>query len=226
MKSSRHPINTIFFDLDGTLIDTEASAAQAIRLCFADWGITVSETDSSYVTGRTWAAAFSYLFSKYPLPLPPEQATEAMMRKYRETLETELVVVPGAVSAVRSLSEASYPLALISGSGRQEILWALRKLGILEHFRVVLGAEDYPRSKPEPDGYLKALNLLGASPERVLVFEDSQAGIASARAAGLWVVAITGTNHFAQDTSHAHRHIPDLSVINEKWVAEFHSKSV
>ncbi|OFZ20991.1 MAG: hypothetical protein A2X94_06555 [Bdellovibrionales bacterium GWB1_55_8] len=209
----------VLFDLDGTLIDTEPSAARAVKSCFENWGIKVSLEDAAFVTGRTWEAALSYLFSKYTPPVSIAAATSMILDQYRQTLKTELIVVPGGVEAVHSIGEA-YPLALVSGSHRSEIEWALGKLGILSRFSAVLGAEDYPSSKPAPDGYLKACSLLGVDPKRCLIFEDSDAGIASALNAGGWVVAITGTNHFRQNTSGAHLQIPDLSHVTRQWVAD------
>ena len=72
-------IQTVIFDLDGTLIDTEATAAQSIRECFASWKIDLKNEDSSYVTGRTWESAFKYLFSKYSIPIPENDAKKLMM---------------------------------------------------------------------------------------------------------------------------------------------------
>lgn len=210
-------ISSILFDLDGTLIDTEPSAAQAIRDSFAKWGIQINASDATYVTGRTWASAFVFLFEKYSLPIPEAQAENEILGAYRERIQEKLHIVPGSVQAVKSLAQR-YRLGLVSGSHRQEILWALKKLGIFAHFQVILGAEDYPKSKPEPDGYLKAFELFQASPRSSLIFEDSQAGIASARRAGAWVVAITGTNHFRQNTKEAHHEIPDLSCVTIPWV--------
>jgi HAD superfamily hydrolase (TIGR01509 family) len=225
MKNQKNlsEIEWVVFDLDGTLIDTEPSAAKAIHRTFLDWGITVTAEDASFVTGRTWDSAFQYLFSKYPLPLPREEAVQKVLENYRLSLENELTIVPGSVQAVHSLA-ARYPLGLVSGSHRREILWALEKLGIRQHFKVVLGAEDYPRSKPAPDGYLAAISEMSFTAQGTLIFEDSNAGIASARAAGAWVVAITGTNHFKQDISQAHHHIPDLSKVTADWVKELGKK--
>jgi HAD superfamily hydrolase (TIGR01509 family) len=215
MKKNR--IQSIIFDLDGTLIDTEPSAALAITESLLSWNIAVEPEDSNYVTGRTWESAFSYLFKKYPLPLPEAEAKRHILEHYRATIERTLTPVPGSVEAVTALA-ASYPLGLVSGSNRNDILWALQKLNIRSHFKVILGAEDYPRSKPQPDGYLKAIETLGHAPESCLVFEDSTAGISSARAAGLWVVAVTLTNHFHQDLSLAHFKIRDLTEVTTQWI--------
>ena len=205
--------------MDGTLVDTEPAAARAIRDSFQDWNIQIAQADSHYVTGRTWAVAFDYLFKKYQIPVAREEASRKITELYRERLETDLAVVPGSVAAVRSLV-GHFQLALVSGSNRHEILWAMDKIGIRDCFEVILGAEDYPKSKPAPDGYLKAMSLFKADAASTMVFEDSEAGIASARAAGLFVVAITSTNHFGHDTTQANLHISDLTTVNLQWVLD------
>jgi HAD superfamily hydrolase (TIGR01509 family) len=211
------PIQAIIFDLDGTLIDTEPSAARAITDCFKTWNIQVDPNDAAYITGRTWENAFRFLFQKYEMPIPAQQASLMIMNRYRELMQTECLPVPGSEQAVKALAP-HFSLGLVSGSYRAEILWALKKLGIFDHFKVVLGAEDYPRSKPAPDGYLKAFDLMGIKPECVLIFEDSEAGIASAKAAGARVVAITGTNHFRQNNTSADHFLPDLTLVTPDWI--------
>jgi HAD superfamily hydrolase (TIGR01509 family) len=210
-------IRTVIFDLDGTLVDTEKAATLAITSTFRSWGLQIEAGDSQYITGRTWATALNYLCAKYTLPVSPQEAEVIMLKTYREGLIANLEIVPGSVEAVRALAE-SYPLALVSGSSRQEIFYCLDRLQIRESFQFILGCEDYPQSKPAPDGYLKAMGMLGVTGGQTLIFEDSTAGIASGRAAGAWVVAIGSTNHFGQDTSRAHFSIEDLTGVNPAWI--------
>ena len=126
-------------------------------------------------------------------------------------------MVPGAVACVRALA-ASMPVALVSGSSREEIEIILHGLGILGCFQFFLGAEDYPKSKPAPDGYQKAFRQLGVQGGESVIFEDSAAGIESAHAAGAFVVAVTGAAMPGQDLSKAHRAVPDLTGIDAEWV--------
>lgn len=210
-------IKVILFDLDGTIVDTEPAAARAVAECFAEWGISLSLQDARVVAGRTWNEAFSFLFKRYSVPVSHQEASTEMLSRYRNALANELCVVPGSVQAVHSLSQC-YRLGLVSGSWKSEVLWVLDKLKIRQCFEVILGAEDYNKSKPEPDGYLKALEVLEVDSSSGLVFEDSEPGIKSALSAGLRVVAITSTNHFGHDISQAHFQIKDLTEVNPQWV--------
>lgn len=210
-------INAIIFDMDGTLVDTELAAAKAVEECFLAWDHKVTAKDAHFVTGRTWETALKYLFAKYPPMVSLETATLKVLESYRKKIETDLVEVPGARESVRALA-VDYPLALVSGSHRQEIFSIVARLGITDCFKVILGAEDYPNSKPAPDGFLKAAHLLGVRAEKTLVFEDSVAGIEAGLAAKMQVCVITMTNHFGQDTKKGHHFIPNLTLVNPDWV--------
>lgn len=210
-------IDTILFDLDGTIIDSEPAALQAILDCTKSWGVPVTQAEAASVAGKKWEVAFDLLYKIHKMPLSQEEASEAIIARFKEIVHSNLIVVPGSVAAVQDFAK-HFRLALVSGSLRSDIFWALEHLKIIQHFQHILGSEDYPLSKPAPDGYLKAIKLFGADPKRTLIFEDSAPGIASAQAAGVKVVAITSTNHYGHDQSGADAHIKNFEGIDSAWI--------
>lgn len=211
-------IKAIIFDMDGTLVDTERTASLVISESFQTWGLTLQKEDLNAIIGVTWRLAAQRLYAKYKIPVSPEAAFQVFKERYRKRLEIDgLLEVPGATAAVKDLAK-HYPVALVSGSLRNEIQYVLKGLKIEEHFLFYYGAEDYPQSKPAPDGYLKAMETLGVEPEETLIFEDSWAGVQSGKAAGAWVIGITGAHHFEQDLSEAHFIMQDLRQVGRKWL--------
>lgn len=210
-------IKTILFDLDGTIIDSEPFALQAILDCTAKWGVPVTREDAASVAGRKWDAAFELLYKRFRMPLSLQETSHAIIARYEHLLHQNPKVVPGVVDAIKDFAP-NFQLALVSGSIRKDVLWALRHFDVEKYFAAIYGAEDYVGSKPLPDGFLKAMKELGADPRETLVFEDSAAGIASAHAAGVRVVAIESTNHFGHDQSVADARIPHFEKIRSDWI--------
>jgi beta-phosphoglucomutase-like phosphatase (HAD superfamily) len=103
--------------------------------------------------------------------------------------------VPETVrEAVRYAAE-HVPVAIVSGAARIEIEPVIQAAGLAGHVRAIVAAEDVGDGKPHPAGYLRALELLdgGVDASDVLAFEDTEAGVASAKAAGLCCFAVLGT---------------------------------
>ena len=206
----------VIFDLDGTIVDTEGQAADVIENTLAEWGIALDPAMRGLVSGRTWEVGFDLMFEKFAIPVKRAEAEHIMLERYREAIAKELKVIPGVIDAIRSIA-SEFPLGLVSGSHRREILFALDQIGVRSLFQVIYGAEDYLRSKPAPDGYLQAIASLGIEPKRGLVFEDSAAGIAAGRAAGLNVVAVTYSNPFGESLAAADSQIPDFRGVDAAW---------
>jgi sugar-phosphatase len=108
----------------------------------------------------------------------------------------------------------------VTGSSRVEVTQVLPLIGEHATFDVIVAAEDVPRSKPFPDGYLAAIEKLSIDANRCVVIEDSEAGIAAGRAAGCLVVAVRAGNFGGWDQSGAHRVIDTLEAFTPSLLDE------
>jgi len=215
----------VLLDLDGTLVDSESVHAEAIARYMQTRGVELDERERTFVIGHAWQEIYAELRVAERLgdDLAALQAGTVAARALLREEGIALRVLDGAVELVATLTTLEIPTAIVSGSCRAEIAEALELLGIEEHLRMYLGAEDYPRGKPAPDGYLAAAEQLAVMPARCLVFEDSEAGIDSGLAAGMRVVATAAANrpHGAagyQDQRRAHRVVPGLHGIDREFL--------
>ncbi|VTS31806.1 haloacid dehalogenase [Streptococcus pseudoporcinus] len=107
-----------------------------------------------------------------------------------------------------------YKLALASNSQTRDVHWALTSSEIMPYFDLVLGREDVLNAKPNPEIYQKAAQLLGIDKEAILIIEDSEKGIAAAKAAGITVLAIKDYR-YGINQSAANGQINDISDLLE-----------
>ncbi|MER3410628.1 MAG: HAD family phosphatase, partial [Thermoleophilia bacterium] len=114
------------------------------------------------------------------------------VRRYRLRAADGSTVPESHRQAVRYAAER-VPLALVSGAFRTEVETVLAASGLADCFRHLVTAEDVVHGKPHPEGYLRAAELLGLAPHDIVAFEDTEAGILSAKSAGLVCLAVPGT---------------------------------
>ena len=210
-------IRGFLFDLDGTLIDSEREVAEAMARALAQrHGIAIEQFDRDFIIGRSWVAIYESLRERYPQLTWSRDEMIAHTTELREEVIAELglTILPGAHDVLAWT--AAHPRALVTGSSRGEAAQALRHLGI--ELAIVIAAEDVERSKPFPDGYLKAIGQLGIAPHECLVIEDSVAGIAAGRAAGCIVLAVRAGNFGGWDQSGAHHVIDSLAELTPSLV--------
>ena len=204
------------FDLDGTLIDSEMLWARAIVDWLAASGVTADVSAiAALVFGHSWLDIHTSLLEQYPV-LPqrtaPENALELRAHYSRIAADPKDIIIPSAVAFYRQAAEIA-PCVIVSGSPHNDVAAAARLCGIERDTAFVLGAEDYPRGKPAPDGYLLAAKRLGAAPSRCIVFEDSTAGVQSGIAAGMKVVGIDRNSVVRQDFTGCLLTVSDLSEL-------------
>ncbi|MCH4056791.1 MAG: HAD family phosphatase [Lactobacillaceae bacterium] len=201
-------IKAVIFDMDGVLIDSEPYYLQRRLDFFASVKITVAKSQLQQVVGGNMKVVL-------PLLLPGKSSAEyaQLLQAYRaykasHPLNFAAALQPGAADALESLKNEGYQLALASSSDRQFIQGMLMKTELTGVFSVVLSGQDFAKSKPDPSIYLTALQQLQVAATEALAIEDSQMGIASAKAAGIYTLAFAVTNPLvATDQSAADAHI-------------------
>jgi HAD superfamily hydrolase (TIGR01509 family) len=213
------PLRAVFFDLDGTLADTERQNAEAVARVLTRQGRPLSADEREFVIGHGWHEIYHQLVTNGGVTLGYEELMHAAGEERVHIVETEgLDVLPGAVDTVRRLT-SRYASAVVSGSSRAEVEAVLRVLDVLKCFPWFLGAEDTARGKPFPDGYLLAATRLAVPPADCLVLEDSTAGIRAARAAGMKVIGVRAGNFAKQPQDEADRVVDTLVDVTDALVA-------
>jgi HAD superfamily hydrolase (TIGR01509 family) len=194
-------LKAIVFDFDGVLADSEPLHLQAYQDILAGEGIALAEND--YYTrylGFDDVGAFGAIGRDRGRTWSRTDIDRLIARKAArlEALERDVsVLFPGAADAVRRASIA-VPIAIASGARGEEIRRVLEREQLSSCFTAVVAAEDTAVSKPAPEPYLRAVELLaaavgGLAPGDCVALEDSRWGLQSARAAGLRTVGVAQT---------------------------------
>ncbi|MDD2600893.1 MAG: HAD family phosphatase [Kiritimatiellae bacterium] len=210
-------IKAIIFDLDGTIVDTEMLWADAMINYLKDQGYECSRASIlEVVYGRSWSDIYCDLIARYPvLAATSVEEMAVILSVYHQQLRdsSDEVVIDSSVKVLKELA-ASYPVIVVSGSPRQDIIECLQIAGISSSVQFFLGAEDYAPGKPHPAGYLMGAAMLGVEPAECLVFEDSAAGVTAAKSAGMRCVALSRASAHKQDVSHADLVLCDLAAFD------------
>jgi beta-phosphoglucomutase len=180
-------MRALLLDFNGTLSDDEPLLCRIFQELFAEAGKPLTETEyydrlagiSDREIIRLW------LGKDDPGILAQKTA------RYQELADGSSVGAE-AREAVRAAAEVAQ-VAIVSGSARAEIEPVLKVAGIDDAITLIVSEDDVSRSKPDPEGYLIALHLLGLPAADAAAIEDSEAGVAAAKAADLYCVAVTTT---------------------------------
>ncbi|MFC4012730.1 HAD family hydrolase [Nonomuraea purpurea] len=201
------------FDLDGVLVDSEPVWEEVRRAFVADHGGTWQPDTQSRLMGMSTPEWAAYLHELGVRMAPDDIArgvVEQMAARYRD----EVPLMPGAVEAVRRLSE-QITLGLASSSPRRLIDVVLDAAELKGCFAATVSTEEVPRGKPAPDGYLEAARRMEVDPRGCVAVEDSSNGLRSAHAAGMRVIAVPHPHYPpAPDAlALAWRVVPDLGAL-------------
>jgi HAD superfamily hydrolase (TIGR01509 family) len=182
--------DALLFDWDGTLVDTQRANYRAMAGALAVEGVRLEQEWFDARTGLSSAEMVGLLARERGLRLrrPVKEIVADRDERFLRTAH-EIRVHP-EVGAVVSSFHRRLPMAVASGGARRVIETTLRHLPIRHRFRALVARDDVERGKPAPDIFLRAADALGVAPARCTVYEDSDEGIAAARAAGMAVIDV------------------------------------
>jgi HAD superfamily hydrolase (TIGR01509 family) len=176
------------FDCDGTIVDSMPHHYIAWKQALGEWGCTLDEDLFYSWGGKPPVEIIASLNQMHGLKMPTEAVAERKESLYYSLLP-QLKPVPEVLAHIDA-QRGRIPFAVVSGSTRESIVKSLTTVGLLDRFSILVGSEDYARSKPAPDAFLTAAARLGIAPKDCLVFEDTDMGIQGATAAGMASVRV------------------------------------
>ncbi|WP_372412742.1 HAD-IA family hydrolase [Streptomyces luteireticuli] len=202
--------DALLFDSDETLVSSMRSVVRVWSQWAESYGMTLEEAMSRVeVHGRPAAAIIADL-------LPADQVAEGLQRlteaEVADATAGGVVPVPGAVELLTSLPQDRW--AVVTSSNQRVAAARLGRLGI--HPKFLVTGDDVTQHKPHPEPFLLAAERLGFAPARCIVVEDSPAGLASGRAAGMATIALT-TTHPADELD-GDVTVADLSAVSVQVV--------
>lgn len=197
-------MKAVIFDLDGVLIDSEPLHAMADNQILIDSGIHVPENYFDRFVGVTNRGMWEEIKKDYSLKPSIEELMELQNPlKLKLLEESDLKPVRGILELLEDLKKMNIPMAIASSSPRQFIEKVLEKIGVMRYFTLLVSGEEVERSKPAPDIFLKAAELLNVDPAACIVIEDSASGTIAAKRAGMKCIGYKNESSGNQDLSNA-----------------------
>ena len=206
----------VVFDLDGVLLDTEPLNVESAVAAFAWAGHALVPGDALRIIGRhpdDYVPEIGARFSMGDAEML--RLREVQERLYVEAFENRLAMKSGARSALERLQRNGVRVGLATSSSRSEVRRSFRRFDLDPFFEVVLTKDDVRRLKPDPEIYRRAADRLSVSPESMLVVEDSEHGIGSAKAAGAFCVALATPEIPAERQARADLRITTFDELDE-----------
>ena len=185
------PFKALIFDFDGVMVDTEQSIFDAYRDIFTEQGGVLALATWESIIGSTGHRdlVFADLESQIGRVVDREALRE-QARVLHHGISRKLPAVDGVRDRIADAERAGLALGVASSSTREWVAGHLRRLGMLDHFGAVCTREDVTITKPDPALYALVVERLAVRPQDAIALEDSPNGIAAAKAAGLFCVAI------------------------------------
>jgi HAD superfamily hydrolase (TIGR01509 family) len=208
--------NTVIFDMDGVIVDTEPVHYHAYQQHFKKLDIHVPDEMYATFTGNSTKNVYQRLKEYFALEEEVEKLVAIKRALFNDAFDTkeDLFLLEGVEALIRDLQGNGMQLILASSSAKVTIDRIFRRFDLYRYFSHIVSGEDFPKSKPDPAIFVEAVRLSGEMTEGCVVIEDSTNGIKAAKTAGIYTIGYDSANSRMQDLSLADMVVTRFDELN------------
>lgn len=189
-------MRTVVFDLDGTLADTSADLIAAANVCFRGLGVgnqldADNDAATAFHGGRAMLRLGLMRIGRKGDEAEVERQFPVLLSAYEDAIDTHTRLYPGAMTAVSDLRSAGYRTAICTNKPERLARLLLARLGVMDAFGALIGADTLPVRKPDPEPLREAARRAGGAPSQCLLVGDTHTDRETSRAAGVPSVLVT-----------------------------------
>lgn len=224
-RSGSRKVGTAFFDLDGTLIDSEENHYESDRVLLARRGVVFTREDKAAYVGKDILEMVRRIKANYGLSDDLQALVDEKNALYRKIAVGSSRLYPPIGALLKEFADRKIPMAVATGSNSAIAGEILEFLGVRSFFSLIVSSAEVHRGKPAPDIFLETARRMRVPPESVIVFEDTRYGVEAALNAGMMCVALPAPDEKSEDAIFQKAHYlvgggPDALNVTEffRWL--------